>query len=169
MGRQSATSVSTVLCEQPPYSEQLEHAFHAKFALAEGTGIRSSCVFPCFVCPRQGTDQILATRQVQLAAEMPIRSTLRRRLVQARRIGRKYRPAGALVRSSWPGQASQDDRRLRLRSCGWRRYCRAMRFGILGPLTVADGERSIVVPGAKPRVLLVLLVLHAGGVRRPAC
>jgi DNA-binding SARP family transcriptional activator len=39
-----------------------------------------------------------------------------------------------------------------------------MRFGILGPLTVADGERPIVVPGAKPRALLVLLVLHAGRV-----
>jgi hypothetical protein len=36
-----------------------------------------------------------------------------------------------------------------------------MRFGILGPLTVADGERPIVVPGAKPRALLVL---HAGRV-----
>jgi predicted ATPase/DNA-binding SARP family transcriptional activator len=39
-----------------------------------------------------------------------------------------------------------------------------MRFGILGPLTIADGERPIVVPGAKPRTLLVLLVLHAGRV-----
>jgi predicted ATPase/DNA-binding SARP family transcriptional activator len=39
-----------------------------------------------------------------------------------------------------------------------------MRFGILGALTVADGERRIVVPGAKPRTLLVLLVLHAGRV-----
>jgi DNA-binding SARP family transcriptional activator len=39
-----------------------------------------------------------------------------------------------------------------------------MRFGILGPLTVADGERPIAVPGAKPRALLVLLVLHAGRV-----
>jgi DNA-binding SARP family transcriptional activator len=37
-----------------------------------------------------------------------------------------------------------------------------MRFGILGPLSVADGERPIVIPGAKPRALLVLLVLHAG-------
>jgi DNA-binding SARP family transcriptional activator len=36
-----------------------------------------------------------------------------------------------------------------------------MRFGILGPLTVADGEQPIVVPGAKPRALLVL---HAGRV-----
>jgi predicted ATPase/DNA-binding SARP family transcriptional activator len=39
-----------------------------------------------------------------------------------------------------------------------------MRFEILGPLTVADGERPIAVPGAKPRTLLVLLVLHAGRV-----
>jgi predicted ATPase/DNA-binding SARP family transcriptional activator len=39
-----------------------------------------------------------------------------------------------------------------------------MRFGILGPLDVADGERPIAVPGAKPRTLLVLLVLHAGRV-----
>ena len=39
-----------------------------------------------------------------------------------------------------------------------------MRFGILGPLSVADGERLIVVPGAKPRALLVLLVLDAGRV-----
>jgi DNA-binding SARP family transcriptional activator len=39
-----------------------------------------------------------------------------------------------------------------------------MRFGILGPLTVADGERPIVVPGAKPRALLMLLVLDAGRV-----
>jgi hypothetical protein len=31
-----------------------------------------------------------------------------------------------------------------------------MRFGILGPLTIADGERPIMVPGAKPRTLLVL-------------
>ena len=36
-----------------------------------------------------------------------------------------------------------------------------MRFGILGPLAVADGERQIVVPGAKSRPLLVL---HGGRV-----
>jgi hypothetical protein len=30
-------------------------------------------------CPRQGTDQILATRRVQLAAEMPIRLAPQRR------------------------------------------------------------------------------------------
>jgi predicted ATPase/DNA-binding SARP family transcriptional activator len=39
-----------------------------------------------------------------------------------------------------------------------------MRFEILGPLTVADGGRPIAVPGAKPRTLLVMLVLHAGRV-----
>jgi hypothetical protein len=36
-----------------------------------------------------------------------------------------------------------------------------MRFGILRPLTVADGERPIAVPDAKTRALLVL---HAGRV-----
>jgi DNA-binding winged helix-turn-helix (wHTH) protein len=68
------------------------------------------------------------------------------------------------VRLSWPGHAGQAGRRPCLRRWGWRGYCRAMRFGILGPLSVADGERQIVVPGAKPRALLVLLVLHAGRV-----
>jgi hypothetical protein len=33
-------------------------------------------------CPRQGTDQILATPTIQLAAEMPIRLAPQRRLRQ---------------------------------------------------------------------------------------
>ncbi len=38
-------------------SGQLKGAFHDELALAKGVRTSSSCVFPCFVCPRQGTSQ----------------------------------------------------------------------------------------------------------------
>ena len=82
----------------------------------------------------------------------------------ARPLGRKYRPAGVPV-CGRPGGSRGPERPPAVPAgWRWRRYCRAMRFGIPGPLTVADGERPIAVPGAKPRALLVLLVLHAGRV-----
>jgi DNA-binding SARP family transcriptional activator/tetratricopeptide (TPR) repeat protein len=37
-----------------------------------------------------------------------------------------------------------------------------MRFGILGPLLVDDGERVIEVPAARQRVVLATLLVHAG-------
>jgi DNA-binding SARP family transcriptional activator/Tfp pilus assembly protein PilF len=37
-----------------------------------------------------------------------------------------------------------------------------MHFGVLGPLLVHDGERVRPVPGARPRVLLAALLVHAG-------
>jgi DNA-binding SARP family transcriptional activator/Tfp pilus assembly protein PilF len=37
-----------------------------------------------------------------------------------------------------------------------------MHFGVLGPLMVHDGERVRAVPGARPRVLLATLLVHAG-------
>src|ERR1700759_2090064 len=37
-----------------------------------------------------------------------------------------------------------------------------MHFGVLGPLMVHDGERVRPVPGARPRVLLATLLVHAG-------
>jgi DNA-binding SARP family transcriptional activator/Tfp pilus assembly protein PilF len=37
-----------------------------------------------------------------------------------------------------------------------------MHFGVLGPLMVHDGERVRPVPGARPRVLLAALLVHAG-------
>ena len=40
----------------------------------------------------------------------------------------------------------------------------AVQFGILGPLEVRDGERTLVVRGAKQRLLLALLLLHANDV-----
>ena len=39
-----------------------------------------------------------------------------------------------------------------------------MRFGILGPLEVGDGEGPVRVPGAKERALLADLLVHAGRV-----
>jgi DNA-binding SARP family transcriptional activator len=36
-----------------------------------------------------------------------------------------------------------------------------MDFRILGPLEVLDDGRAITPPGAKPRALLALLLLHA--------
>jgi hypothetical protein len=78
------------------------------------------------------------------------------------RSGASTGPRACLCAAVLAGHAGQNDRRPCLLAGGWRRYCRAMRFGILGPLTVADGERPIAVPGAKPSALLVLLVLHAG-------
>ena len=40
----------------------------------------------------------------------------------------------------------------------------AVSFGILGPLEVRDGERTLVVRGAKQRLLLALLLLRANEV-----
>ena len=37
-----------------------------------------------------------------------------------------------------------------------------MRYAVLGPLTVSDGSREIVIAGRKERVVLVDLLLHAG-------
>jgi DNA-binding SARP family transcriptional activator len=37
-----------------------------------------------------------------------------------------------------------------------------MRFGILGPLLVCDGDVVVDVPAARQRALLAALVLHAG-------
>ena len=39
-----------------------------------------------------------------------------------------------------------------------------MKFRILGPLEVLDGEQSVPLKGAKPRALLAVLLLHANEV-----
>ena len=39
-----------------------------------------------------------------------------------------------------------------------------MRYGVLGPLQVSDGERSIEITGTKQRALLAMLLLHANQV-----
>lgn len=43
------------LVELQSVSPQCDGAFHDEFALNEGMRFRSLCVFPCFVCPREGT------------------------------------------------------------------------------------------------------------------
>ena len=40
----------------------------------------------------------------------------------------------------------------------------ALEFRILGPLEVVDGDGAIPLGGAKPRALLLLLLMHAGEV-----
>ena len=37
-----------------------------------------------------------------------------------------------------------------------------MRFGILGPLLVRDGDTLVKIPAARQRALLVTLLVHAG-------
>src|SRR5688500_12600007 len=44
---------------------------------------------------------------------------------------------------------------------GWYGRLDAMQYGLLGPLEVRDGSRTISLPRGRQRVLLAVLLLHA--------